>query len=266
MDKRVCVDTSKISLRQINNLVMRELVNDHQLPRKLLMSSVALGIFQKTAPKESSLFENDNDVLIGCVTYSNPVGRSAAASISELLDPSNVLELSYVWVEDRPDLQNVESYCIGQSFHWLRKNRLDVKALIGYADTETGHIGIIYQSTNWLYQGDSLALMPNWSISLTGPTEYEWIHSRTVSEKFGSSNIEHLQKVIGKTFWRKRESKKNRYVYILERGAARKKLITSLKHKTYPYPRVNNYVEFIEEIAVVEKDTPVANNPDAFFT
>ena len=39
--------------------------------------------------------------------------------------------------------------------------------------------------------------MPNYSVSLSD-SPYDWIHSRTVFSKWGSHNVEHLKKEIGK--------------------------------------------------------------------
>ena len=104
--------------------------------------------------------------------------------------------------------------------------RSETKAVISYADGEVGHCGTIYQATGFLYQGNSsVALMPNYSVSLTGPPNYKWMHSRTVSSMWGSHNVEHLKKAIGKTFYRKRESNKHRYIIFLCDKRLKKNLI-----------------------------------------
>ena len=72
--------------------------------------------------------------------------------------------------------------------------------VISYADPAQRHAGGIYQATNWIYQGEGLNLMPNYSVSLT-KEPYKWIHSRTVFSKFGSHNIEKLKKAIGTGLW-----------------------------------------------------------------
>ncbi len=229
------------------------------------MCSVALGVFIKTPPKEDSFFENDDEKLIGCVIYGNPVGRSAAASISDELKINEVFELTRLWIEDVPNGKNLESYCIGQSFEWLRRNRPEIKALLSYADNEAGHTGVIYQSTNWLYQGNSsLALMPNYSLSLVGPPNYEWMHSRSVTAKYNSCNLDHLKKCIGHTFWLKKEASKHRYIYILPRGKEKKKLMKALKHPTYSYPKEHSFKEEITEIFVEQKECVKAEKSSFF--
>lgn len=260
------VDTSRIFIREINSATARDMVERNHYSHKLSLCSVALGVFYKKDVDPNSFFEDDVEELIGCIVYGNPVGRSAAASISTKLNIDEVYELTRLWIADIPGCKNLESFCIGQSFEWLRKNRPKIKALLSYADNEAGHTGIIYQSTNWLYQGNSqLALMPNYSISLTGPDEgYNWVHSRTVHEKWGSHNVDFLKKVIGRNFWRKKESQKHRYVYILLKGKERKNLIKNLKHKIYPYPKKHEYVDDIEEIVVGDNNTKLISN-ESFF-
>ena len=261
--KPTFVDTSKIYLREISAHTAKELIVKNHYTHKWTLCSVALGVFYRGQLEKNEFFDEETDSLIGCIIYGNPVGRSAAASISDQIKINEVYELTRLWIADLPGCKNVESYCIGQSFHWLRENRPNIKALLSYADNEAGHTGVIYQSTNWLYQGNSsLALMPNYSVSLTGPDEgFEWIHSRTVMEKWGSHNLEHLKKSIGQTFWRKKESSKHRYIYILPTGRERKRLVKAIKHPILPYPKEARHVDEIEEIYVA----PQGVTPDENF-
>jgi hypothetical protein len=95
-------------------------------------------------------------------------------------------------------------------------------------------------------------LMPNYSISLT-KDPYKWMHSRTAFTVYGSHNVEYLKKKIGHTFWRKKESGKYRYIYILTDKKAKKEIMKTLKMKIYPYPKGCKYTELIEEITVEHK-------------
>lgn len=260
------VDTSKVFIREINSSLAKDLIVKNHYSHAWTTCSVALGVFIKHEPKLDSFFDNDDETLVGCIVFGTPVGRCAAQSISQLIRPDEVYELTRLWIADVPDCKNIESYSLGQSFTWLRANRPKIKALLSYSDNEMGHRGIIYQSTNWLYQGNSqLGIMPNFSISLTGPDEgYDWIHSRTVMSRWGSHNIPLLKKAIGHTFWRRKEASKHRYIYILAKGPERKKIIKNLKHKTYPYPKSTKFEEVIEECSVEKSIENGVNNFDAF--
>ena len=146
--------------------------------------------------------------------------------------------------------RNIESYSLSKSIELLKRDFSHVKCVISYADNEAGHRGIIYQATNFLYQGSStLALMPNYSISLVGPP-YQWIHSRTISSTYGSHNVEYLKKKIGHTFYRKKESSKHRYFYLLGNKKEKKLILKNLKHPTLPYPKENTHIDEIEKIVV----------------
>ena len=166
------------------------------------------------------------------------------------------LELTRLFIHDGYG-RNIESFCISKSLKLLKKDFPHIKAIISYADGEVGHKGTIYASCNFFYQGcGDIPLMPNYSVSLVGPP-YKWIHSRTVSSTYGSHNVEWLKKKIGHTFYRKKESNKHRYFYLLCNKKEKRKIIKSLKHPILPYPKKNSHTDEIEEIKV---DTTLVEN------
>jgi hypothetical protein len=241
------VDTSKIFLREINPKVAKDMIVTNHYSHAWTMCSVAIGIFIEI--DGDSDFFNDTEKLVGCLIYGNPVGRSAAASICESVEINEVYELTRLWISDELG-KNAESYCISQSFRWLKENHPHVKMLISYSDPDQKHLGGIYQATNWIYQGqgEGIQLMPNYSVSLRNDP-YKWIHSRTVFSKFGSHNVEKLKLSIGQTFWRRQEPSKHRYIYFLTGKAITRKLKKKLKHPPLPYPKSSkDYNETIQEI------------------
>ena len=206
------------------------------------MCSLALGIFYKSN-QEHNFFETEDDNLIGCLVFGYPVGRSAAASFSDCINIDEVWELTRLVVLDNYG-KNIESYCIGAALRYIKRNHNHIKVILSYADSEQGHQGGIYKATNAYYQGTAVALMPNFSVSLT-KNPYKWIHSRTVSERYGSHNIEKLKKAIGKTFWRKQESGKHRYFWILTNKKERKTILKTLKHPCIDYPKDSNTTDHL---------------------
>jgi hypothetical protein len=244
----------KVYLRQINKNVAKEMIVKNHYTHKWSLCQVAYGVYYKSE-SDNKYFDGEGvgDTLIGCLIYGQPVGRSAAASLSELLSIDEVFELTRLFIHDGYG-RNIESYSITQSFKLLNKEFPKIKAVLSYADGEQGHAGVIYQATGFLYQGNSsLALMPNYSLSLSGPPDYNWMHSRSVTSKWGSCNIEHLKNCIGKTFWLKKESTKHRYVIFIGNKKEKRTLQKSLKHPILPYPKSCNYVEEIREIPVEPK-------------
>ena len=147
---------------------------------------------------------------------------------------------------------------MAERFRLLNKDYPKVKCILTYADSEEGHRGTIYQATGFLYQGDNyvdIALMPNYSVSLEGPPNYNWIHSRSVYSRWKTHNVDKLKERIGKTFWRKRESGKHRYIKFISHKIENKKLVKSLKHKVLPYIKGTMFKEVVTEHSV-ETSTP----------
>ena len=248
-------DTSLIYLQSVNKNVAKTLIEKNHYTHKWTLCTVAYGIYYKDYI-ESSFFGGYNGKLIGVLVYGQSVGRSAGTSISPLLNNDNVMELTRLWIEDGYG-KNIESYCIAESFRLLNVDYPNIKCVLSYADNEVGHAGIIYQASGFLYQGDiyvDLAKMPNYSISLCGPPNYDWIHSRSVFSRWKSHNVDKLKERIGKTFWRKRESGKHRYIKFISNKIENKKLTKSLKHKVRPYPKNTLFVEEVQEIIVEDNN------------
>jgi len=243
--KHYC-DTSKVFIKKINAVVAKKMIVKYHYTHSWSSCKYAIGIYYV----DSSSDTFGDDVLIGCAIYGNPVGRSAAASVSDTLAIDSVLELTRLYIHDGYG-SNIESYALGKTFKWIKENDPDIKALISYADASQAHLGRIYQATNWIYQGTNtdLALMPNYELSLQ-KNPYKWIHSRTVFSKWGSSNVDHLRREIGKQniteFWRRIEASKHRYIQLIGNPRSKKNLKQLLKHPEKDYPK--NSDVFMNEI------------------
>lgn len=242
-------DPSKIVIRSIEKSTAKDIIVKNHYSHKWTLCKVAYGIFYKSN-LESSFIEGETEILIGTCVYGNPVGRSAANSFSSIINSNEVFELTRLWIADGFG-KNIESWSISQTFKLIKKEFPNIKIIMSYSDEEQGHRGCIYQAVGFYYQGNKgIALMPNYSVSLYGPPNYKWIHSRTVMSMWGSHNIEYLKKHIGKTFWRKKESSKHRFFYILTNKIEKKKILNSLKHPIMTYPKSTTYIEQIEEVKV----------------
>jgi len=235
--KEYC-DVSRVRVHPIAKSIAKDMIVTYHYTHAWTMCRYAFGIFYRG--DENDVFGN-SEKLIGCAIYGFPVGAKAATSICEGLSKDNALELTRLFVHDGYG-SNIESYAIGQTFKWFRENDKEIKLLISYADNGMGHLGGIYKATNWRYEGISsdLALMPNYGISLT-ENPYKWIHSRTVFSRWGSNNLEHLKREIGKSgyaeFWRRREPEKHRYIQILAQNKReRRDMLKRMKHEEFPYP------------------------------
>jgi hypothetical protein len=235
--KNYC-DTSKVYVAPIAKNIAKDIIVKKHYTHAWTACRYSIGIYYK----EDNIETFGGDKLIGVIVYGFPVGAKAPTSVCDGLTKDNVLELTRLYCDDGYG-SNIESFALGQSFRWLKENDKDIKVLISYADNGQEHLGGIYQATNWIYQGlnTDIALMPNFGISLK-KDPYKWIHSRTVFTMWGSNNLEHLKKEIGKDgyveFWRREEPPKHRYIQILAQNKKEKRdLMKRLKHPILPYPK-----------------------------
>lgn len=203
----------------IDKNVAKKLIIENHYSHKWTSCRHAIGLF-------------DKDDLIGVAVYGFPVGRQTVKSITPNLENSEVLELTRLWLIDEAP-KNSESYFIGKTFDWLRKNT-DVKVLISYSDPMQDHTGVIYQATNWLYQGNNTMLIKGYLHKING----EIMHPRSVVALYGTIKVDELQK-IDPNYERIEMKKKHRYLYILHKKD-RKRIISELKHKIVPYPKDNS--------------------------
>lgn len=206
------------SISLIDKNIAKTLIIENHYSHKWTSCRYAIGLF-------------DGDKLIGVAVYGFPVGRQTVKSITPNLNNSDVLELTRLWLVDEAP-KNSESYFLGQTFKWLRDNT-NVKVLISYSDPMQEHLGIIYQATNWLYQGNSTMLIKGYLHKINGET----MHPRSVVALYGTIKVDELKK-IDPNYERIEMKKKHRYLYILHKKD-RNKIISELKHKILPYPKNN---------------------------
>lgn len=177
-----------------------------------------------------------NDEIKGVAVYGYPVGRRVIPSISPILNKDDVLELTRLWIDDSEG-KNTESFFLGKTFQFLRQNS-NIKCLISYSDPFYGHLGTIYQATNWLYQGNDTMLVKSYLHVING----EILHPRTCVAKYGTIKTSTLLK-IDPNYHRIELKKKHRYIYILKKQF-RKKILATLKHPILPYPKSNEMSNF----------------------
>lgn len=209
------IDISKVDVYPINCYDAKPIIVNNHYSHKWTSCKYAFGVY----------YENK---LIGCLVYGAPVGRQTVQSITKTikLERSEVMELTRLWIADGYGT-NIESYSIGQTFDYLKAH--NVRVLISYADPSVGHIGKIYQATNWIYQGTDIRLVTNYTYKIKG----EVLHSRTVNARYGSVKDEVIKK-IDPNFTKWEDLRKHRYIYVLNKKD-RKYIIDDLKHKQKGY-------------------------------
>jgi hypothetical protein len=235
-------DTSKLFVRQIDkNTAKKMIVKYHYSHLWSPKNNCALGLFYDTG-KPHSFFDESEEKLIGVITYGDPVGRHSGISICELLDRTEVYELTRLYVHDGYG-SNIESWFISQSFKWLKQNKPKIRALISYASPVEGHLGIVYQATNWIYQGNRIRPNDSWLFRLE--KDGDWIHGRTLANTYKTNDIKKLKTKIGRTFWMKKDLRKHRYVYALR---DKRKILKNLKYPSLDYPKSIDK----EELEIIE--------------
>ena len=86
--------------------------------------------------------------LSGIVTYGQPSSPSLCKGVAGEKNRKNVLELNRLVICDEG--QNNASFLVGHSLRMLPPHLF----IVSYADAEGwGHVGYVYQATNWLYTG-----------------------------------------------------------------------------------------------------------------
>jgi len=92
--------------------------------------------------------------LIGTIIYGSP--KPPATKFVEPVAPKEeVLEIKRLFIEDRFDSKNMESFVISHSLKLIKQEFPSVKIIITFADESQGHMGTIYQATNAIYLGKS---------------------------------------------------------------------------------------------------------------
>lgn len=161
-----------------------------------------------------------DNILVGVVTYGSP----PSYTLTELCGKEHkdkVIELNrLVLNENLP--KNSASYLVGNSLKLLPKPKI----IVSFADTSQGHIGYIYQATNWIYTGISPKQKYCKPINTNNKHKRHHLSKKTIIKKLGIEYFNTHYKIAY-------TSDKHRYIYFL--GC--KALIKELKYPVLPYPK-----------------------------
>lgn len=198
----------RLNINPINySTAMRLVVEKHYLHRKC-PCSFAFGLFE-------------NETIVGVVVYGTPSSAPLRSGICGPEQKSNVIELTRLWVSDTIE-KNGESYLIGNTIPLINK-----EIIVSYAEIDQGHLGIVYQATNWIYTGLS-AKRTNWTIK--GNIQ----HCQTIADKYTAVEI---REKYGDNFSLVDRPRKHRYVYFNCNKKRKKILLSKLRYPVLPYPK-----------------------------
>lgn len=118
------------------------------------------------------------------------------------------------------------SKCIAISLKMIKNRYPKLQLIVSYADSKHGHIGKIYQASNWLYVGK---VVTNDAILISGKV----FHTRSVRQKYSRfGGIEYVRKYIDPNVKYVKTPEKYKYLYPLN-----VELKNELLKLAKPYPK-----------------------------
>lgn len=198
-----------ICLKPIPFIVAREMLESHHYLHSFPGGTkMSFGIFVSHGLK-------------GAITLG--AGPFLAYRLVEGAGRDNYLCLTRLWLSDELP-RNSESRVIGILIRCLRRFT-SLKFLVAYSDPDAGHLGTIYQATNWLYTGPSAAT-PQYDFG-DGIIR----HSRSVGQVFGTHSLRQFE-AKGISVRLVPQSPKYRYINFID-----PKWRSRLKVPVLPYPK-----------------------------
>ena len=163
--------------------------------------------------------------MLGVVIWGKPASPWPCRGICGPEEASSVIELTRLWISDT-SVKNAESFLIASSIRMLP---IEYDILLSYAEIGAGHVGTVYQATNWLFTGMSDRHVEWWLDGLP-PS-----HSRHAFDSVGG--VKNAKLVYGERMTRHERPRKNRYVMFRGSKKRRKELASKLRYKIMPYPK-----------------------------
>lgn len=167
----------------------------------------------------------DGERMIGCVIYGKPASPALCVGVCGADESGKVLELTRLWIADETP-KNTESYLIGRTLKMLPP---EFEIVVSYAEIGAGHVGTVYQATNWIYTGMSDKHV-EWKLDGVSGS-----HSRHLFDEHGGVNG--AKAFYGDRLVRGERPRKHRYVYFLASKKRKRELMQKLRYKIQPYPK-----------------------------
>lgn len=164
--------------------------------------------------------------LEGGIVFSAGVGRFANA-YCRICKPTEIIELTRLWISDRVP-KNAESCVVGVALRVLKKGRGRFRAVLSYADEFAGHIGTIYQASNFRYMGTTGEGASKIRIGDL------IVNPRSLNSRYGTQSIERLRQILRRDDIQRvgGGTRKHVYVYPLDNEVAE-----WLDNHKKPYPK-----------------------------
>lgn len=200
-------EIQKIEYKDAMDLVIK----NHYLHRKA-PCSIAYGLFCKKCKS-----------IVGVVTYGVSCSSTLLRGICGDEEKHNVYELTRLWIKDGTP-KNSESFLIGNTL-----KKLDKEIIVSFAEIQQGHVGTIYQASNFLYCGLSAKFKDPKVKGLEHQHHATYAHGmnmQQIKDKYGANNVYYVDR-----------PRKHRYIYFNAKGRRRKELMLKLRYEIMPYPK-----------------------------
>lgn len=206
-------NTTGLSVRPITRQTALPMIVEKHYMHRVPPISRAFGLFA------------DED-MIGVVTYGVSASTTLRKGVCGVDQASNVYELTRLWTEDFAP-HNAESFLIANTV-----KQLDKEIIVTFAEISAGHVGTIYQATNFMYCGLSSKFRDPKVKGLEHQhhTTYAYgLNMQQLRDKYGAENVYYADR-----------PRKHRYVLINAKKKRRKDLIKLIKYEVLPYPKKEN--------------------------
>lgn len=225
----------------IKNIVVK------QIPASFARQYIASFHYSHTMP-DSTLYSFGaylNGKTVGVVCYGMGCNKNQYTSIIPDIENGRYCELTRLWVaKDYP--KNTESLIISKSLKLLPK---DIQVVLSFADPSKGHCGIIYQATNWIYLGET----NSGKMLFTKEGIQKHVRSlgiyRLRHPELRSMSNNELVKMLGYTYGV--SEKKYRYVMFRGSKCQRAKMLSLVKDRILPYPKLDKKKDEKDEMEMI---------------
>ena len=208
--------TSELIVKPITRRSALPMIIDKHYMHRVPPISSAFGLFH-------------DEKMIGIVTYGVSASTTLRRGVCGDDEASNVYELTRLWTEDHAP-KNAESFLIAASVKML-----DKEIIVTFAEINAGHVGTIYQASNFFYCGLSAKFKDPKVKGLEHQHHTTYAHGMNMQEirdKYGADNVYYADR-----------PRKHRYVLFNAKKKRRKDLIKLLKYKVLPYPKKETELE-----------------------
>lgn len=195
----------------------------HKTAMKIVVENHYL---HRTAPcsKSYGLFCKSCRNILGVVVYGVSCSTTLLKGICGEEESDNVYELTRLWIKDSTP-KNAESFLVGNTLKLL-----DKEIIVSFSEIDQGHVGVVYQATNFFYCGLSAKFTDIKVKGLEHQHHSTYANRMTadqVYEKYGKENVYYSER-----------PRKHRYVFFNAKGRRKRDLIRKLKYEIMPYPKV----------------------------